>query len=206
MSPQVGIYTKADADTDIATHAAILAAHHRDMLELLRTGEYYPSPLIADGSPTGNVVTAVDKLFAIPYPVVRTITVDRIALNVTTLGEAGAKARLGIYKNGTNLYPGELLVDTGEIDCTGTGVKPKTIDQQLTRGLYWLSFITNENTWKRGHVDDHIPILGGGTTINATQSSWTVDHSYAALPDPFPAGAALTAGLVLVALRIASLD
>ncbi|GAI01197.1 unnamed protein product, partial [marine sediment metagenome] len=54
-------------------------------------------------------------LRALPLVVPRDITVDRIAVDIEVAGEAGSKARLGIYRNGANLYPGTLVVDAGEI-------------------------------------------------------------------------------------------
>ena len=107
----------------LADHAADLDAHTKNVLEIVRTGEYYLSP----SHGYGTLTMVANRLYARPLVVVRDITIDRLAIEVTSAGAAGTKARLGIYNVGTNLYPGTLILDAGEVAVDATGIKAATI-------------------------------------------------------------------------------
>jgi hypothetical protein len=202
------VYVDDSIDTDIATHAADIDAHIAIHGQILRTGEYI-TPNFLRSSTANNVIVA-DRLRAQLFVVPRDITIDRLAVHCVTL-EANADARLGIYSNGTNMYPGALLLDAGAVDLDTTGVKPVTIDPALSvpKGVYWLAIATNSpgNVGKLYELlDASLCLAVEATDFSVHYNSWEVVFTYAALPDPFTAGGSLTSARGSVVFpRIASL-
>ena len=162
-------------------HAADIIAHMKGgTTDVVRTGEY--TVFQPDRTHGATTVIAADTLYAIPYIVPRDITVDRIAVHVQ-VADVGKFIRLGIYNTGANLYPGSLLLDAATISVGTGGIKAININQALTKGLYWLAF-----------VSDGTPSLGGGTSIflilgvksthfGTGNIGWSVGHVFGALPD-----------------------
>jgi len=189
----------------LADHIARLDAHTRYAYQIFRTGEYMLPSMIGFYSLSQVTMTA-NTLYAVPFLAARNMTVDRIAVNIIT-PDAGKKARMGIYKDGVNLYPGSLLLDAGEVDVGSGGVKAITINRSLTRGLYWLAIVSDGTPTVRAATNAST-ILGMNATHANTQTGWSVAHNYAALPDPFTAGGSLVTDSLkfCIALRLASLD
>jgi len=189
----------------LADHMASLDAHTKSHRELFRTGEYM-MPFVLSRYSISQTAMIADTLYAVPFLVVRDMTVDRIAVNVITL-DSGKSARMGIYKDGTNLYPGSLLLDAGEVSVATGGVKAITIDQALAKGLYWLAIVSDGTPLNRilTYADT---ILGINSTHVNSQTGWSIGHTYAALPDPFTAGGSMEADTLkfCVCLRLKTLD
>ena len=187
----------------MTTHIADLDAHTFNMMEKLRTGQYFVG---TSTQSRGAVALAADRIWAHVLFVARDMTIDRIGLNVA-VGESGKVARLGIYKNdGTNLYPGTLLADYGTVSLASAAFVAITINQALTKGIYWIAMVSNRTSATfTAHSLAWSP-LGVANAAASDQHQWNVVFSYAALPDPYTAGGATTtfgsAGLV----RVASLD
>lgn len=189
----------------MADHIARLDAHTYNLLQKFRTGEYIETLLGTTAA--ANALTA-NKLYAVPFVVARAMTFDRIAVQVTTLA-AGSSIRLGIYNDGTNLYPGALLLDAGEVSAATTGVKAITINQALTKGLYWLALVSD------GAPAIYFSYWGwaglGKVATNFSDEQyryWSVSFTYAALPDPFTTGGSRTSANAKpgIFMRLASLD
>lgn len=73
-----------------------------------------------------------------PWLVERAITIDRLGVEVTIVGEAGSVFRLGIYGD-SSCYPGALIVDGGTVVGDTLGVKEVTISAiTLEPGVCWL--------------------------------------------------------------------
>ena len=171
-----------------------------DWFQLFRTGEYtigYPK----DGS--AGLSVAANVLMAAPFIVARPMTIDRLAVGVTT-GGAGL-ARLGIYNNGTNLYPGTLLLDAGTVDISAVATVAVTINQALGRGIYWLALVANivasYQMWYPA-----LALFGMGASLNDIQGRWKPAFTYAALPDPFTASGSSDGNGGVVFARVLSLD
>lgn len=166
---------------------------------------WYTSPLTATA--LGAAALTANTLTAIPFIAPRTITVDRIGVNVTTLA-ALKSIRLGVYIDNGNLYPGALLLDAGTVSTTLTGVKSRSINQQLYKNtLYWLSLVSDGTPSVRlALVASIIPILGYDNTLpTAPGTGYSVAFTYAPLPDPFPAGASVgTSGIPLIFVRLSA--
>ena len=190
----------------LADHVADLDAHTRNVWETVRVGEYYLNPT-AGGT---NYPAVADDLYARQLIVVRDMTVDRIAIHVHTAGAAGKKARLGIYNNGTNLYPGTLLLDAGTVDVDSIGVKAITINQSLPKGIYWAALITDGTPKIYSDYflyESILPLGQNPTNFGQQQVTWTIASAYGALPGPFPGGASLTySSPWKIPVRVASLD
>lgn len=167
--------------------------------------QWYTSPntgtLLTTGAPTANV------LRAIPFIVSKTTTIDQMAINVTTAA-AGA-ARIGIYRDNGNNYPGALVVEATsatQINTGTTGVKIATngLPVTLEPGLYWLAIVGNAApTIRTFAVGSLLPVLGYGSSLGTAASfGWSVSFTYAALPTSFPTGGALITGTPIPAVYV----
>ena len=187
----------------LADHMAELDAHTYNRLEKLVPGYYMLA--YGMGSTASTFVMVVDRLYAVPFVAARAMTVDRIAMAVTVEGAGGTKARLGIYASGSDGQPAALVLDAGEVAVDGAGVKAITINQSLTKGLYWLACVSDGTPTVRSHYAIPTPygIHAGWTGVISTVY---VAHTYGVLPDPFGVATADTANAVYIALRLASLD
>ena len=122
-----------------------------DGIELWRPSLFDPRQILIPGTYYGMNGTAADPpgadvLIAQYFPVYRSATFDRIGCDVQTAGAAGAKARLGIYRDvDLDGYPDVLILDAGEVDCTTDGDKTITIDQHLEAGLYFVAVIHSDS-------------------------------------------------------------
>lgn len=68
------------------------------------------------------------------------ITLDQIAIEVTSAGAGGTTARLGIYHADADWQPTALVVDAGTVAVDSTGVKTASINTTLQPGRYLLAF------------------------------------------------------------------
>lgn len=161
------------------------------------------SPLECWYNPTnitsvGATVTTfpIDKILAWAFISGSGNLVNKIAVNVTSLTTAGDKGRIGIYTSTSqaNLYPDELIADSGELDFSTTGVKSVTINKKLIPNqVYWAAYIGGGST-----INLRTPgTTGVNTLLGNSPSSFTVFNygisatlSYAALPATFTSGAA----------------
>jgi len=154
---------------------------------------YYSAPplTVNTASTTATVVAAT--VYAFPFIVPKTITIDTAQINVTTLG-AGSTANVGVYMDNGNLYPGTLLQDFGSQSTATTGIKTFTIGVPITLvpGLYWLAFVCTATApvvsgWAIGQC---LPLLGTTSVLTAASGiGWSV--SSATLANPFTAGGAV---------------
>ena len=166
----------------------------------MRTGNdaWYSSPLTSDSILPSNPV--IDTLYANPFFVPKTITLDRIAVYVSIgYSEAGSLVELGIYNAGVNMYPGSLLLDAGSVGCATDRIRSIVIDRQLTVGLYWLACLFNVSTLisiKGTRYDHAVPYFGNNLSADYPGESytWRVAQAYGALPDPFTPGGTMGGG------------
>jgi len=150
---------------------------------------------------------SANVLYAMPFLAARNLTVDRIALDVNTGGAGGTKARIGIYNDGADLYPGTLLLDAGEVAVDGIGVQAIVISQALTKGLYWLVAVTDGTPIVSAFYGS--PTLLGVNSVDflSPGCGWSKAFSYGALPTPFTAGGSILRDKTpCPQLRILSLD
>lgn len=166
---------------------------------------WYTSPItgtaLTTGAPTANV------LRAIPFIVPKTITVDRIAINVTTL--LTGNVRFGIYRDNGLGYPGSLVLDGGAVSTATAGVKSVAINQVLNGGqLYWLAIVSSAAaTLRCFSVASMNPILGFDNTLGTAPGLfYSVAFTYAALPATFTAGATFGTAVPIPAIFVRVLN
>ncbi len=167
--------------------------------------QWYSSPNTGTALTTG--APTVNRLRAIPFVVSKVMTVDQMAVNVTTAGTA-SNVRVGIYADNGNNYPGALVVDAGTAVTTSTGVKTFTTGLPVTLdpGLYWLAHTADGSaaaTLRTFAVASLHPVLGYASTLPTNaQFGWDVSRTYAALPNPFTAGAAAITAVPIPAIFV----
>lgn len=184
------------------------AAQLTDYLAFKRTGNYY-GPFLSGGAQTTQSIASANSIRAFPFFVPRTTKFDRIAIRVTTAGTGTTpRARLGIYDDNGNVFPGNLVLDAGEVVVSATGVKELTIDVTLQGGkLYWLVLIGQDTTSlvvAATAAGDIFPIVGYESDLSGTPlSGWAVSQTYGALPATYPTGSPVswTLSVPLIALR-----
>jgi len=149
---------------------------------------YYYIQSISSGVGTWVDVPA-NTLIACYYPVYRKIRFDRIAILQPGAGAAGARFRLGVYSD-DSFRPSSLILDAGEVDATTTGFREVTIDLTLSRGEYWLVYLSNDSAIDIGFQDPHLGILGVLPTEYGTGPvlQYRATQTYGPLPATFPAG------------------
>jgi len=158
-----------------------------------RVGRYYSSDAV--GTQTcGADTIPMDQIYGVPFVVPVSQDFDRIAIYAPA-GTANGVARLGIYEDGGDVYPGDLIVGTAELDLTDIGVKEAVIAETLTPGLYWLAIVSDgdSNVTINRHYGEGrncvlFPILGWKAgLVTAPGVCLYTAQAYGAMPDPFPA-------------------
>lgn len=167
--------------------------------------QWYSAPntgaSLTTGAPTANI------LRVIPFIVAKTTTIDQMAINVTTA--VAGHARVGIYADNGNNYPGALVVEATsvtQIDTGTIGVKIATngLPVTLQPGLYWLAIVGNAAPTIRSFgVGSMLPVLGYASTLpTSAQFGWLVAFTYAALPNPFTLGGSAIAAVPIPAIFV----
>lgn len=176
-----------------------------------KNGGYYGATLHFAITPTTQSISSINSLRAFPFIVTKTQKFDRIAVRVTTAGGSGAVARLGIYADNGNLYPGAKILDAGEMSMEGTPpfIREATISVTLKPGLYWLAVITGGATGTAVAAiapANAFALEGFDSTLTGTPNlGYAATQTYGALPASYPTGAGgWTLNVPLIALRKAS--
>jgi len=127
------------------------------------------------------------------FPLTRRTRFDRIGIHIGTgAGGVGAKdAIVVLYDDDGNLYPNNLLAQSGLLDIKTTGCKYSAIDLTLDKGVYWLGYLTNNDEWETYMWDTGLqPIGNPGPTCRTQYFSWYGDYDELAdwpnPPNPFP--------------------
>ncbi|MDX1961181.1 MAG: hypothetical protein SFU98_21610 [Leptospiraceae bacterium] len=159
----------------------------------------YTSP--HNGTALTTAVLTANVVHLMPFILERRKLITNMAFNVTTA--AVGNARLGIYRDSGNLYPGLSLVRPAtEINLNSTGTKSVGIGFGCPQGLYWLAITTSVNVTIRGFAVTGLnPILGYDNTLStACGLGYQINRTYSALPTTFPAGATIKTAAPLPAL------
>jgi len=174
------------------------------LAELLTTrvvGKWFNSCI--SGGPYTSVYMSGNEITATNLLVIKTVRVDKIGF--TLYQPSSNKCRLGIYADNGNVYPGNLLFGSDEIDLSGLMYPEVDINLTLTPGIYWLAIIFNADTYAQGAND-----LGYGLirpdvpSPSGIVNTYRVSYSFGPLPETFPSGAYVTGLRPVVMLRRAS--
>ena len=177
-----------------------LSVSHSWPSQAYRTPEHIAS--VSDGQPTGG------KLILHPFLVHQIATIDKLGVALVT-GQAGAKARVGIYY-GRYGQPAGLRSDVGEIDLSGAaGLVVASTGLQLTPGEYFLAALFNavatQPTVKRVSGTVFGRVIGSGADLTGGNAGryYVADQAYGALPSTCPAVSMATGtdGAVVTARR-----
>ena len=139
-----------------------------------------------------------------PWIVEETIRIVRIGAEITTVGEAGSKLRLGIYDDSGTGLPANLLLDAGQINGDSATVQELTCDITLSPGIYWLvgavqAAPTSQPT-VRTHTVTTPDIICSSGSIPTTGLNM-IGYSHSGVSGALPASF-VSAGIVGLAPRI----
>jgi hypothetical protein len=193
----------------IGRHSLTAAAAGGSRGQGFQSGRWYSSEHYNSGTITFNTA----RMAAVPLWVGEAVTLDRIALEVTTVGLAGTLIRLGIYRDGTGHYPGALLLDAGTVVGDALGAQAATINQALAAGLYWLAAACQGTAAGNPVVRSingnatasYASPMGRPSALGAiNEELGYIDgagHGSGALPDPFTAAVATSSQLPFICVR-----
>jgi hypothetical protein len=137
------------------------------------------------------------------------ITLDRLAIEVTTAAAAGKNARIGIYNADSDWQPTTLVAgsDAGPFLVDTTGVKAQTVDVTLPAGRYLFAMLLEATTSLR-----YFPgAIAGASAIAPTMgtdmhSVFNVNQAWGALPASGPAWTGRNFRFATVVCRIATVS
>lgn len=111
------------------------------------------------GATSGGLAPGANTLAVMPIWIPKTMSFDRISVEVVN-ASASTVIRLSIWRTSEE-YPTTPLLDAGTVDSSSTGFKEITINQQLTRGIWYLG----------ASCASGVPTIRGGT-------SWGILNPY----------------------------
>jgi hypothetical protein len=142
-----------------------------------------------------SATTAANTLYASPFVSGNGGWIDEVRINVSSASAAGGKAVFGIYKNVTTagtIYPGDLLVTSGEVSIDSTGIKSLSTTTYLEPNAnYFFAILCNASATFRGsNATGHIAIVGKASLSGAASARTRLSGSnaYGSLPVTFPSG------------------
>lgn len=152
------------------------------------SGYYYGSGVT---STTINHVMNEDSLHASPIILAQRTSIDRLGVYISTAVVA-SNIRLGLYASTskTDLTPGALLADSGNISSATTGAKTYTVALTLDAGVYWIVVMTSAPAvkcygWDASTTPFSLAIDGlDGSSL----CGYSTNQAFGVLPNPYPAG------------------
>lgn len=148
---------------------------------------------------------AAGRLDMVPFVPSRTITIDQLAVEVTT-AVAASLAKAAIYSADSAGLPDELLAGSSDLDCASTGLKTFAISPiVLTAGsVYWLAVHTSGSNVLRAIPAAALYPLGLSLPGSSIQTLRRATATYASgLPSTAPSTALSIGNASMCALRLA---
>lgn len=103
---------------------------------LWRSQRWVDTRLVVGGQVTSYA--DVNTVYYMPWFCPRTVTVDRVAINVASNPLAGSSVALALYDTTTDYLPGAGIANFGTLNLTTSGAKEWTVSLAVTAGkLYW---------------------------------------------------------------------
>jgi len=144
----------------------------------------------------GTVAATINSLRGYPVTIQNTVTIDKLGVYVST-GTSG-KIRALIYDSSpTSGMPNNLIADSGELTITAPGVYEglSVASVIIPPGLYHFCILTDTaNTLRAtGTQTQEVSygVVSGSATVHGT--TVIVAQAYGSAPNPFTAGAAISA-------------
>lgn len=192
VDPHPQYTTAAELAAAIAGFAAAAKGVHAKEV-ILSTGAYISQAV--NGLALSTAASAANRFYAFPFIPAQTITINELAVEVTTL--TAGSAHLGIYANSAGSPGAKIIGSTTAVDTGTTGVKAVAISNTtLTAGtIYWLVVWTSSAATFRSVAQGALAVIGLTSTLNAQYTSRLATSTFGALPANAPA-TTLTAGAV----------
>lgn len=147
---------------------------------------------------------AIDAAYWTSFRVDRAVTINSLGVE-STVGVALSTVRIGLYSDAAGFNtPGALLVQTGDLATTGTGMVEAAVSTPLTPGLYWVAILCHSttvaatlrasSTYSENIAASSANIIGANPRPGLSQTGLTTT-----LPDPaVPNGVQTTVPLVFM--------
>jgi hypothetical protein len=179
----------SDADvkggcTNLAQRLTFLSQFAGPFAGGIISGQYYDNSF--HGAATSTLAGVANRLDLAPFFAPTTFSIDRLGVAVST-AVAGALAKVVIYNSDTNGWPGTLLFETADLDCSTAALREDIVSFTFQAGVkYWLGVVHNSTATLRTIPVSSAVNLGltsGNGTAYATILRRTV--TYANLPSPW---------------------
>jgi len=177
----------ATARSTLGISGPVSLSHGQDALP---SGRYLSNSVI-QASTAQNYVP--NSLWLSPFVAPFDVTIDRLCVEVTTFGTAGATGRIGIY-NVSGGVPTSLIVDAGTFAVDSNGVKEVTLSPTITlerNRPYAFAFVhgSSANVGMRIFTAAsgvaQLSEAVAGTNVTSPRRTWQrAGFTYAALPNP----------------------
>lgn len=138
-----------------------------------------------------SISSSANTIVAYPFRVFNSIEFNRLGVNMVSGGLASSRGRVGIYANvlTSNMYPGALVVESGELTLTGSAaMKEGTVAGALDPGIYWVAMLYNDaNSGLQASqsISNHLMPHADPWNV-VVYKGVSKAQSYGAMPDPFP--------------------
>jgi hypothetical protein len=155
-----------------------------------------PSAHISASTPSAVQSAGSDKMRMTPFELAFPMVATGIRVEVTTAA-ASSKGRMALYEVKSNGLPGNIIVETGNIDTTTTGIKTGTFTAKFIHaGTYWSACAQDLSAvaFRRYSQGGFRGSVAGGNTSTAAHDSG-INHSltggWTTLPTADPTGSVL---------------
>lgn len=188
-----GIYlddNRINATDDPFEPSDVTGAQADEVVFLTRVGSFRQQTSRMYVSPPGGLTTATvvnELVYFVPFVLGRTLTLDRMGVEVTSAGETNSVVRLGVYRDKNGL-PDSLIVDAGTVAADSTGTKAITaIGQEVEARVLWLAAVAQGAATTppdlRGTNDPNDRVASQGTaSVSGSAVAYRMDSVSGALP------------------------
>lgn len=93
--------------------------------------------------PSGSIGVTANRLYLIPFKVDALCDVNGFYIDMATAGAASTIARLGLYRIKADGQPGDLIIETGDIDTSVTALvlSPAVNQTRIKPGWYYVGLV-----------------------------------------------------------------
>lgn len=186
IAPKSGGGTDATLDSRV-TNLENEVNERLDLIIPKYSGKWFTFPC----STTQNVGGFAGQLVALAIPIGASVIVDAIRVRCTT-AVAGGNVRVAIYEDNEG-YPGALIEESGNIDCSTTGEKIYTLSSNylINSKVIFVAFKASSLSIAVLIANNPVMILPR-PSLGVKGNSYRLFESFSPMPNPFPPNAFLT--------------
>lgn len=120
-------------------------------------------------------VPTADRFQAVAYALLHPRKIAKFGIDVTTLAGSSTNTRAGLYGSNPDGSPGDLIIDSGDIDVSTAGIKliaaaswavGGTSEIILPPGLYYAGVVTNDTALRVAGTSSSLINWGGSISTN----------------------------------------